>query len=112
VAPDPRLETARAVARARPDDAKAWFDLGLALQRAAAHEEAIEAYDKAIALAPKSASAFHNRGLAWRASGRRIEAAEDFRRAVHLAPRLADATFWRRKAGAPMRRRHSAGRWR
>jgi tetratricopeptide (TPR) repeat protein len=90
---DPRQRAAYDVVAARPGDAKAWFDLGVALQAASAQAEAVDAYDRAIGLAPKSAAAFHNRGLAQSALGRRDLAIADFRQAIQLEPRLADAHF-------------------
>ncbi|KAB7619582.1 tetratricopeptide repeat protein [Alkalilimnicola sp. S0819] len=48
----------------RPEDAQAWFRLGNARAQRGKLEAAMDAYDRALALAPDDSRARHNRGLA------------------------------------------------
>ena len=66
-------------------------NLGLALERAGRVEEALSAYDEAIALKPDHAPAFNNRGLALLAAKRAAEALASFDRALAIDPNYADA---------------------
>ena len=45
-----------------PDYATAWFNRGIALNRAGRNEEAIGSYDRALALDPDDAGIWLNRG--------------------------------------------------
>ena len=53
--------------------------------------EAIERYDRAIALNPQMAMAYNNRGAAWMAGGDHSHAIVDFNRAIELNPQDAGA---------------------
>jgi tetratricopeptide (TPR) repeat protein len=48
--------------------------------------EALQAFGRALAIAPERASAAYNRGVALRALGQREAAEADFRRALELDP--------------------------
>ncbi len=58
-------------------------------------QQAIAAFDKAIAIAPKSSQAYLNRGLAYQAQGDDDRALEDFDRAVRYAPYGAQGYYHR-----------------
>ena len=90
-----RLEDAaadfREVARLQPADVDAWCDLGEALLALGRPEEALAAWDRAVALRP-SPDLHANRGVALRQSGRLDEALAAQDRA--LALNSADAETW------------------
>ena len=90
-----RLEDAaadfREVARLQPTDVDAWSDLGEALLGLGRPEEALAAWDRAIALRP-SPDLHANRGVALRQLGRLDEALAAQDRALALKP--ADAEAW------------------
>lgn len=88
-APPEAVDWMRAEAGRRGTDALAWFQLG----RVVHGEEAVEAYGRAIALAPGSSSALINRGNLHAAAGRASEAIADYRRAHAVAPDLPAALF-------------------
>ena len=70
-----------------------WFEKGYALGTAGKHQEAIEAYTRAIELDPKlaAAGAYYNRGLSYVSLGNHRQAIRDFDRAIELNPNLAGA---------------------
>ena len=67
-----------------PDDAAAWYHLGVALDDAGEKEAAIEAYRKAIALDANLAYPWNGLGNVYRALGRYDEALEAYRKAIAL----------------------------
>jgi tetratricopeptide (TPR) repeat protein len=94
--PAETVAAAQARVAAKPDDADAWFRLGLAWQGAGGGLEAADsaraAYDKAIELAPGRADALVNRGLALEELNRHAEAEASYRGATEAAP--DDAVPW------------------
>ena len=48
----------------KPNDANVWFSRGYDLGESDRHEEAIAAYDRALAIKPNDAAAWNNRGIA------------------------------------------------
>ena len=88
-APAEAVDWLRAEAARRGTDARIWFQLG----RVARGEEAVEAYGRAIALAPRSSSALINRANLLAAAGRLSEAMADYRRAYVAAPGAPAALF-------------------
>jgi tetratricopeptide (TPR) repeat protein len=75
----------------RPDNPRAHHNLGVALGRAGRHEEAREAYERALALQPTHAFAHFNLGVLSAEVGDWTRAANCFRAAVEADPRYADA---------------------
>jgi hypothetical protein len=71
------------------DAASAHVPDGLALAWQGDLDDAIAAFDRAIAAAPRSADAYLNRGMAYRSKGDLDRAIADFNRAVRYAPRAA-----------------------
>lgn len=66
-----------------------YFDLGTLLtSRAGCSQEALEAFDAAIALDPRYGEAYHNRGLAAWMAGRIDQARADLERAADLGCRV------------------------
>ncbi len=70
----------------KPDDAKAYYNRGLAKGKLNRHEEAIADCDKAIELKPDYAEAYNNRGLAKNSLGRYEEAIADYGEAILREP--------------------------
>jgi tetratricopeptide (TPR) repeat protein len=56
-----------------PDDAKAWYNEGVALHKLGRHEETLQAYDKALELNPDDANAWYNKGVELHKLGRSTE---------------------------------------
>lgn len=59
---------------------------GVAFLKATDFDNAIAAFDRAIALNPNLAPAYHGRGLAWEQKGETAKAESDFREAIRLNP--------------------------
>lgn len=75
----------------RPDNPRAWNNLGLALKDAGRTDEAARAYARAIKLNPAHAFAHHNLGVLHLQAERWDEAARHFAAAVEAAPDHVDA---------------------
>lgn len=86
----------------------AFNDLGIALQGAGRLEEALSAYDKAIALDPAFAAAYFNRGNAQGDLKRHEAALESYEHAIALNPGSADAHIGRGNAFSELGRHESA----
>ena len=59
------LASLSAALRAAPARAEAWSDLGVVHAAMERFEEALNCYDRAIALDPDHVAALNNRGIAW-----------------------------------------------
>jgi len=71
--------------------AASWHKKGASLGTLGRHEEAIECFDKALAIDPRSAVAWSGKGVPLRALGRHEEAIECFDKALAIDPRCAAA---------------------
>jgi serine/threonine protein kinase/tetratricopeptide (TPR) repeat protein len=98
------LKQFRRVVELLPDSARGYANLGAALQELRKTDEAIAAYQRAIAIAP-SAIAYSNLGMIEFAVGRYGEAGRAFEKAAEIAPNnyqiwanLGDAHRWNRSA--------------
>lgn len=79
------VEEKQEVANAQEkNEAIEWNGKGLALVKQDKYSEALECYDKAIALDPNLAIAWNDKGLILKALGRNIEAQECFDKAKEL----------------------------
>jgi protein O-GlcNAc transferase len=76
----------RHLLQANPDEADAWYLLGLACQRQARPAEAAECYRHVIERDPHNADAYNNLGAALEGLGYLDEAARCFEKAAHLRP--------------------------
>ena len=74
-----------------PDSAEAWFDAGVQAEEAGAHEQAVDAYEQAIAHGAGSAEVYFNLGNALYAVGRSADAASRYLSAVDLEPDYVEA---------------------
>jgi len=77
----------------RPEDARAWNNLGKACSEAGFHEEAIRCFDKAIALRPDEADWYYNRGGALSKVKDFAKAIGDYDKAIALKGDSADAYY-------------------
>jgi len=68
-----------------------WFERGYAFGIAGKHQEAMEAFTRAIELDPKDAKAYYNRGLACHNLGDYGQAIRDYDRAIEVDPKYAMA---------------------
>jgi superkiller protein 3 len=67
-----------------PGYSEAWYNLGLALQEDAQVHQAVEAYSKAIAIAPEMKEAWFNRGVLYMDQELTDKACMDFAMAAKL----------------------------
>jgi tetratricopeptide (TPR) repeat protein len=66
--------------------AQEWFDKGRFLGEIGVYRKAIDAFSRAIELAPNSAHAYNNRGVSYSELGNYRLAIQDFNRAISLKP--------------------------
>jgi len=82
-------------AQGRRGQSSAYLADGLAQSWQGRQDQAMAAFDRAIAADPRSALAHLNRGLAWQSRGNSARALADLDRAVRLAPLSARNYFHR-----------------
>ena len=95
----------RALVQQEPQDFGAQYNLGFTLQHLLRWDEAIAAYQRAIALNPEFADAHVNLGSCCQHQGRYAEAEREFRAAIALNASLTQAHF---NLGLVLKR---SGRW-
>jgi tetratricopeptide (TPR) repeat protein len=88
---------ADAVAKS-PNLIRAHTNLGVALEHAGRHEEALASYDRALALDPDSAELHYDRVFSLRALGREDEAEAELDRVLALEPQHAGANHLKGEA--------------
>ena len=81
------------VAKKSPKKSRAHANLGIALAGENQHEEALVAYDRAIALDANNVRALYNRAIAMGALGRLDEAVEAYRDVLAIAPGFWQASY-------------------
>ncbi|MDJ1170142.1 tetratricopeptide repeat protein [Roseofilum sp. BLCC_M154] len=79
------------VLREQPDNAIAYYNLGIALKNQGKLMEAVESYRRALELNPQYAIAYNNLGIVLYDQGKLMEAVESYRQALELNPQLAIA---------------------
>lgn len=79
--------------RQDPNDTAAWIQLGHLNFDRNAVPEAIEAYEKALALQPDNAPVRTDLGIMYRRANRPEEAIREFDRAIVIDPKLENARF-------------------
>jgi len=79
------------VLREQPDNAIAYYNLGIALRNQGKLMEAVQSYRRALELNPQYAIAYNNLGIVLYDQGKLMEAVESYRRAIELNPQLAIA---------------------
>ncbi|OGW35176.1 MAG: hypothetical protein A2010_04925 [Nitrospirae bacterium GWD2_57_9] len=75
------------LAKQAPDNAEAWTMLGNALMDANRFAEAVEAYQKSLAIDPKNVNVRVDLGTCFRNSGRPQQAVEEYKKALKIDPR-------------------------
>ncbi len=84
------LEEAQAAVKLSENSVEAWRSLGYVLDQQGRRDEAVQAYDKAIALHPKLGYLYVGKGYVYLADGDYEKALAEFQRAVNVNPRSAD----------------------
>ncbi len=74
------------VARSHPDNSDGWIALGNALYDSNRWNEAIDAYQKALAIDPKNVDVRVDMGTCYRSIGKPESAVEEYRKAVKIKP--------------------------
>ncbi|MFI5294088.1 MAG: tetratricopeptide repeat protein [Thermodesulfovibrionales bacterium] len=74
-----------------PGNVDAWIKLGNALMDTKRFNEAIDAYQKALAINPKNVDVRVDLGTCYRNSGRPAEAIKEYRKALEIDPRHLNA---------------------
>jgi protein O-GlcNAc transferase len=92
----------------KPDFTEALNSRGNALHAMGRHQEALESYDKALAIRPDFAEALYNRGVACAAMLRHEEALESYDKALAIRPGFAQALCDRGNALHAMGRHQEA----
>lgn len=87
------LQALRETVRQNPDDAAAWIQLGHLHFDRNAFEDAIGAYERALALQPDNAPVRTDLGVMYRRAGRPEDAVREFDRAMAIDPELENAYF-------------------
>lgn len=90
---DEATTVARRVVKARPDEARCWYNLGVVLQRRGANEEAELVYREAVRRDPRNAAVLNNLGCVLRRLGRPADAERLHRAALDLAPDFVEALY-------------------
>jgi Flp pilus assembly protein TadD len=89
--PEKAVAAYQEVVKMRADDARAWNNLGVALDDLGRFADAVAAYDKAIALKPAYASAMNNKGVSLEKMGDDEAAGSLFHAAIKIDPAYAAA---------------------
>ena len=87
------LAALKAKVRQNPNDVASWIQLGNLNFDRDAVPEAIEAYEKALALAPDDAMVHTDLGVMYRRAGRPKDALREFDRAIAIDPKLENPRF-------------------
>ncbi|NER26918.1 MAG: tetratricopeptide repeat protein, partial [Symploca sp. SIO1C4] len=74
-----------------PNDAVAYYNLGIALRQQGKLDEEIDSYQQAIQLNPNYANAYNNLGVALSEQGKLDQAIDSYQQAIKLNPNDADA---------------------
>ena len=90
--PDPAeiVESYRVAASGRPNDVQALADLGWGLYGAAQYAEAVEQFQRSLAVGPDYLDAHYGLGLAYKALGEKAAAAAAFDKVAELTQQAED----------------------
>ena len=88
-----RLNDASKALSIKPDYAKAFYNMGIVLQKQNKLEEAIEAYNKALVSKPDYANAYYNMGIALQQKNKLEEAIEVYNKALAIKPNNANTYY-------------------
>jgi tetratricopeptide (TPR) repeat protein len=85
VTPD-QIRHLEGIAKTNPKSAAAWTELGNALMDSRRFSEAIDAYEKSLALDPKNVNVRVDMGTCYRGVGKFDKAVEEYRKALKINP--------------------------
>lgn len=85
VTPD-EIRHLEGIAKSNPKSAAAWTELGNALMDSRRFSEAIDAYEKSLALDPKNVNVRVDMGTCYRGVGKFDKAVEEYRKALKIDP--------------------------
>ena len=88
-----RLNDANKALSIKPNNADAYYNMGIARQQQGNLEEAIKAYNKALSIKPDYADAYNNIGNALQQQGKLEEAIEAYNNVLTLKPDFAEAYY-------------------
>jgi tetratricopeptide (TPR) repeat protein len=86
-----QIDQLQLAAKQSPRSAAAWTNLGDALMDSQRFAEAIEAYDKTLALEPKNVNVLVDQGTCYRGIGKFDKAVEQYRKAIKIDPGFPNA---------------------
>ena len=86
-----QIDNLRSLAKMNPGKADGWIALGNALMDSQQFNEAIEAYQKALAIDPKNVDVRVDMGTCMRGTGKPEMAVAEFRKAIKIAPNHLNA---------------------
>jgi cytochrome c-type biogenesis protein CcmH/NrfG len=87
------IEGLKAMAEKAPDNPEAWIQLGHIYFDTGQHDQAIEAYEKALSLSPNNANVLTDLGVMYRRSKKPKRAVESFDKAIQADTRHEIARF-------------------
>ena len=85
------IERMQQAAKAAPKNAEAWTSLGDMLMDSQRFGEAIDAYEKSLALNPKNVNVLVDQGTCYRGVGKFDKAVEQYRKAIKIDPTFPNA---------------------
>jgi protein O-GlcNAc transferase len=88
-----RLNEANKALSIKRDEANAYFNMGITLQKQSKLDDAIEAYKKALAINPEYVDAYNNLGNAFNALGKLGKAIMAYKKAISINPDYASAYY-------------------
>ena len=89
----PGLAALEAIVKSRPDNARAWYNIGVAYKDQGDSAKALDAFQHAAQLAPDDPDVFYFVGLMFSQIGQQKEAIAAFQHALELNPFHASAEF-------------------
>jgi thioredoxin-like negative regulator of GroEL len=87
------LRHTQAWTKAQPNDAIAWFSLGIAYGNSGQTAQAIEAYQQALRIDPEDAKAWYGLGITYGESGQTAQAIEAFQQVLRIDPEHANVWY-------------------
>jgi tetratricopeptide (TPR) repeat protein len=90
---DEAIESYRQVIRIQPNDAEAYYNMGIACRGLGNINEAIESFKQAIRIKPSYIEAHYNLGVAYMEMGKRDSSLQEYEILKELDKDLADRLF-------------------
>ena len=77
----------------KPDDAKAYLNMGVAYYKKGNHDKSIEYYQKAIDIKPDYAQAYYSMGIIYVSKGNHDKSIDYYQKAIDIKPNYAEAYY-------------------